>query len=159
MCGLQRSVQPSRQVTSSPSAQAVEVASSAALIARRWHRGGRTGAASNTVCSTIALENPAELARRDTIGTLATLTIDIIILFSLRHCYGGAPREVPFATGQAAPQGAEVAPRTRDKTKECPVGAPSTPRSGAMQEEDADAEGRRGIEKREGCCLKKETTA
>ena len=92
MCGLQRSVQPSRQVTSSPSAQAVEVASSAALIARRWHRGGRTGAASNTVCSTIALENPAELARRDTIGTLATLTIDIIILFSLRHCYGGAPR-------------------------------------------------------------------
>jgi hypothetical protein len=113
----------------------------------------------DTVCSTIALENRAELARRDTIGTLATLTIDIIILFSLRHCYGGAPREVPFATGQAAPQGAEVAPRTRDKTKECPVGAPSTPRSGAMQEEDADAEGRRGIEKREGCCLKKETTA
>ena len=81
MCGLQRSVQPSGQVTSSPSAQTVEVASSAALIARRWHRGGRTGAASNTVCSTIALENPAELARRDTIGTLATLTIDIIILF------------------------------------------------------------------------------
>ncbi len=33
--------------------------------------------------------------------------------------HGGAPREVPFATGQAAPQGAEVAPRTRDKTKEC----------------------------------------
>jgi hypothetical protein len=73
--------------------------------------------------------------RRDTIGTLAPLSIDIIALFPLDHCYGGAPREVPFATGQAAPQGAEVAPRTRDKTKECPVGAPSTPRSGAMQDE------------------------
>ena len=33
--------------------------------------------------------------------------------------HGGAPREVPFATGQAAPQGSEVAPRTRDKSKEC----------------------------------------
>jgi hypothetical protein len=34
--------------------------------------------------------------------------------------HGGAPREVPFATGQAAPQGSEVAPRTRDKTKRVP---------------------------------------
>ena len=41
-----------------------------------------------------------------------------------------APREVPFATGQVEPRGSEVAPRKRDKVKECPVGAPSTPRSG-----------------------------
>ena len=31
-------------------------------------------------------------AVRDTIGTLVRLVIDIIILFSLWHCYGGAPR-------------------------------------------------------------------
>jgi hypothetical protein len=132
MCGLQRSVQPSRQVTSSPSAQAVEVASSAALIARRWHRGGRTGAASNTVCSTIALENPAELARRDTIGTLATLTIDIIILLSLRHCHGGAPRgERPASWDAPRPAGrGSVAPRTRDNNTSAPVGAPPTPLQG-----------------------------
>jgi hypothetical protein len=44
--------------------------------------------------------------------------------------HGGAPREVPFATGQAGPKGSDVAPRKRDKIKECPVGAPSTPHRG-----------------------------
>src|SRR6478736_9124613 len=31
-------------------------------------------------------------ALRDTIGTLATLSFDIVKLFPLYHCYGGAPR-------------------------------------------------------------------
>jgi hypothetical protein len=44
----------------------------------------------------------------DTIGTLARLVIDIVILFSLRHCYGGAPRgERPASWDAPCPLGAD----------------------------------------------------
>jgi hypothetical protein len=57
--------------------------------------------------------------------------------------HGGAPREVPFATGQAVPKGSDVAPRMRDKVKECPVGAPSTPHRGEPESVVAEAEAAR----------------
>ncbi len=56
----------------------------ASAMARRRHRGGRiTGCTRDTVGLAIARENQAQLARRDTIGTPATLSIDIIALFPL----------------------------------------------------------------------------
>ena len=122
MCGLQRlsvSVQPSGQVASSPSAptrSGLRSRLSAALMARRRHRGGRTRCGSQH----CMLDDSARKPGSTCWSALTTLAIDIVALFTLYHCYGGAPREVPFATGQAAPQGAEVAPRTRDKTKRVP---------------------------------------
>jgi len=71
--------------------------------------------------------------------------------------HGGAPREVPFATGQAAPQGSEVAPRTRDMTKECACRRsihPSVRGGGADKvpkgRNNPDARMRRGNEKGHG---------
>src|SRR5258707_444002 len=49
----------------------------ASAMARRRHRGGRiTGCTRDTVGLAIARENQAQLARRDTIGTPATVSID-----------------------------------------------------------------------------------
>ena len=83
MCGLQRSVQPSGQVTSSPSAPGGRgrVFGGVDREASASRRANRCGYQHCMVDD--SLENRAEPARRDTIGTLATSTIDIIILFSL----------------------------------------------------------------------------
>ena len=58
---------------------------------------------------------------RDTIGTPATLSFDIVALFTLYHCYGGAPRGVPVAPGQvraSQARASRLASATRRK-KEC----------------------------------------
>jgi hypothetical protein len=104
----------------------------AALIAGRWHRGGADHRAGrDTVCLPLPRENRAQLARRDTIGTLSELSIDIIALFSPWRCYGGAPRgAVPVA--RDGPRLASAVSRLASATglPSAPFGAPPTPRSG-----------------------------
>jgi hypothetical protein len=69
--------------------------------------------------------------RRDTIGTLAALYIDIIALFPPWHCYGGAPRgAVPVARDGSRLASAVSRLASATGLPSAPFGAPPTPRSG-----------------------------
>src|SRR5262249_54554201 len=60
-----------------------------------------------------AAGKPAQFAVRDTNGTRAALSVDIIVLFTPIDCYGGAPRgeRVPLDARRASPGTAGRAPK------------------------------------------------
>src|SRR5262245_50937201 len=99
--------------------------------------------------------NAGGFAVRDTIGTLAALTFDIITLFVKYHCYGGAPNRRARPAGRAPRLDRHGPSReTCDNRNTAPFGAPLAPHRGWMEQRQ-EKPGRTNAprERRRLCCL------
>jgi hypothetical protein len=131
----------------------------AALMAGRRHRRRANRCGCNTVCATIPRKTRLNLLVGTPLGHSRRFA-----LISFNYCRYG------IAMVERRERSRSLRDRPRRKARRSRLARATKLKSalsalhpplvrGRCKRKDADAEGRRGIEKREGCCLKKETTA